>query len=86
MSAGDRVELVDPDDESAKESLRESIGEVAARMRAAADNDDAPTALATLDEHQLLCAHREGRYGVSGWNRLVEQLVADRTGVTTYDE
>lgn len=85
-SAGDRVELVDPDDETAMESLRRSIGDVATRMRAAADADEAATALATLDEHRLLCAHREGRYGVSGWNRLVEQLVADRTGVTTYDE
>jgi exodeoxyribonuclease V alpha subunit len=86
-SAGDRVELIDPDDETAMESLRRSIGDVATRIRAAADADEAATALATLDEHRLLCAHREGRYGVSGWNRLVEQLIADRTGgATTYHE
>ena len=43
-------------------------------------------ALAALDRHRLLCAHREGPYGVGGWNRLVERLVAERTGVTHYDE
>lgn len=39
-----------------------------------------------LDEHRLLCAHREGHYGVGGWNRQVQRLVAERTGVTHYDE
>ena len=37
-------------------------------------------------QHRLLCAHREGPYGVGGWNRLVERLVAERTGVTHYEE
>jgi exodeoxyribonuclease V alpha subunit len=37
-----------------------------------------------LEEHRLLCAHRRGPYGVSGWNRLVEQLAAERTGVAYY--
>ena len=85
-SAGDPVELIDPDDEAAMQDLRTRVADVATRMRAAADSHDESGALATLDEHRLLCAHREGRYGVSGWNRLVEQLVADRTGVTSYDE
>ena len=39
-----------------------------------------------MSRHRLLCAHREGPYGVSGWNRLVERLVAERTGVTHYEE
>ena len=85
-SAGDPVELVDPEDEAAMDDLRQRVADVATRMRTAADSDDVAGALATLDEHRLLCAHREGRYGVSGWNRMVEQLVADRTGVTTYDD
>ncbi len=42
--------------------------------------------LDALDRHRLLCAHREGPYGVAGWNRQVERLVAERTGVTHYDE
>ena len=32
-------------------------------------------ALAALDAHRLLCAHRHGRYGVTGWSRAVEQYL-----------
>ena len=46
----------------------------------------AQAAVDALDEHRLLCAHREGPYGVNGWNRQVERLVAERTGVTHYEE
>ena len=81
------VELVDPEDEAAMAEFRASVADVAARparrCRARATRRARSTA---LDEHRLLCAHREGPYGVGGWNRLVEQLVAERTGVTTYDE
>jgi len=35
--------------------------------------------LATLDEHRLLCAHREGPYGVRHWNRRVEQWISEET-------
>ena len=31
-------------------------------------------AVAALDEHRLLCAHREGPHGVRHWNRQVERL------------
>ncbi len=37
-------------------------------------------ALATLDEHRLLCAHRRGPYGVRYWNRQVERWLTDATG------
>ena len=30
-----------------------------------------------LDRHRLLCAHREGPYGVAHWNRQVERWLAD---------
>ncbi|MGZ4457856.1 MAG: exodeoxyribonuclease V subunit alpha [Nocardioidaceae bacterium] len=33
---------------------------------------DAAAALARLDRHRLLCAHREGAYGVEQWSRRVE--------------
>jgi exodeoxyribonuclease V alpha subunit len=32
------------------------------------------------------CAHREGRYGVNGWNREIERLVSDVTGIVHYRE
>ena len=44
-------------------------------MRVAADDNDGQAALRGPARHRLLCAHREGPYGVSGWNRQVEQQV-----------
>ncbi|MBS43582.1 MAG: exodeoxyribonuclease V subunit alpha [Nocardioides sp.] len=37
-------------------------------------------ALVTLSRQRLLCAHREGPYGVRWWNLLVEQWLAEETG------
>ena len=50
------------------------------RLREAAILGDAQAALATLDEHRLLCAHRRGPYGVRYWNRQVERWLTDATG------
>jgi len=87
LQAGtDDVEFIDPGDDAAMDAFRSSVVDVATEMRVAADADQGPAALAALARHRLLCAHREGPYGVSGWNRTVEQLVGERLGVTTYDE
>ncbi|MCI1748493.1 MAG: exodeoxyribonuclease V subunit alpha [Acidipropionibacterium sp.] len=53
--------------------VRSEIASVAARMAelAAGGRDD--EALALVDEHRLLCAHRQGPYGVSRWS---EQMAA----------
>ena len=37
-------------------------------------------ALAALDRHRLLCAHRDGPYGVRHWNRRIEQWLTAETG------
>ena len=34
-----------------------------------------------LDEHRLLCAHRDGPWGVGHWNRAVERGLAEHTGL-----
>ena len=68
------------------DAFAESKSRLAVALRAAAERDDATAALEALGRHRLLCAHREGPYGVGGWNRLVERLVAERTGVVHYDE
>ena len=34
---------------------------------------DGQAALAALDRHRLLCAHREGPYGVAWWSRRIEE-------------
>ncbi len=85
-TGSDQVELVDPDDEAAMTAFRTEVAGVALDLRLAAEAGDASRALEALSRHRLLCAHREGPYGVGGWNRLVERLVAERTGVTHYEE
>jgi exodeoxyribonuclease V alpha subunit len=85
-AGGERVQLIDPGDAAAMAAFRESVCDVAYEMRVAADAGDAPRALRQLHRHRLLCAHREGPFGVTGWNRLVERLVSERVGTASYDE
>jgi exodeoxyribonuclease V alpha subunit len=55
------------------------VGRNASRVRGHAERGDAQAALDALAEVRVLCAHRRGPFGVSGWNRLVESwLSADR--------
>jgi exodeoxyribonuclease V alpha subunit len=42
-------------------------------LHAAAVAGDDAAALAALDEHRLLCAHRSGPYGMARWGREVER-------------
>ncbi|TIC85148.1 exodeoxyribonuclease V subunit alpha [Nocardioides sp. GY 10113] len=47
---------------------------------AGAPEERAAAALAALEEFRLLCAHREGPFGVRHWNRQVEQWLAEDLG------
>jgi exodeoxyribonuclease V alpha subunit len=49
-------------------------------MTAAAAVGDEAGALAALGEHRLLCAHREGPYGVTEWDRQARDWVQAATG------
>src|SRR5699024_2267009 len=42
-------------------------------------------ALDLLGRHRLLCAHREGPWGVRSWNRAVEGWLTEETGDGLYD-
>ena len=86
LRSGGPVELIDPDDERAMAEFRAVTTQAALDVRLAAESGEAQAAVDALDQHRLLCAHREGPYGVAGWNRQVERLVAERTGVTHYEE
>ncbi len=66
--------------------VRDEVVAAAQRVMQAADAGDGESATGLLEEHRLLCAHREGRFGVGGWNRLVERLLAERNHVSHYDE
>jgi exodeoxyribonuclease V alpha subunit len=60
--------------------LRKVVVPHALRLRRAAVLGDRESALATLGEHRLLCAHRRGPFGVRYWNRQVERWLAEDTG------
>lgn len=52
----------------------------ALRVRQAALLGGAEEALRNLDEHRLLCAHRDGPHGANHWNRQVRRWVSEQTG------
>lgn len=52
----------------------------AVRVRQAALLGDAREALRNLDEHRLLCAHRDGPHGANHWNRQLRRWVSEQTG------
>ena len=60
--------------------LRRAAAAPALGCGQAAEPGDAAAALAALERHRLLCAHREGPHGVRHWNRQVERWLAEETG------
>lgn len=84
------VRLVSPSDEAAMAAVRTEVTDAAYAVTARAldftDPEDRLPITDLLDEHRLLCAHREGPFGVSSWNRQVEHLLAERAEVAHLDE
>jgi exodeoxyribonuclease V alpha subunit len=77
-AGGDHVAWSDADDPTSE--LREVLLPHAVALYRAAVLGDADAALATLEEHRLLCAHRRGPYGVAHWNRQTERWLTEATG------
>lgn len=77
-AGGDAVGWLETGDPSA--SLRAPLTARAEALRRAALLGDGAAALAVLDGHRLLCAHRRGPFGVAHWNRQVERWLAESTG------
>jgi exodeoxyribonuclease V alpha subunit len=80
-TGGSHIELLDPDDPSTLPALRARLVAHALALRAEAVSGDARRAVAVLDQHRLLCAHRDGPWGVGHWNRAVERGLAEHTGL-----
>jgi exodeoxyribonuclease V alpha subunit len=80
---GDRVQFLEDDD--SRETLRAALLPDALAIREAAEAGDSDEALAALDRHRLLCAHREGPWGVSHWNRTVERWITEATDDPLWD-
>ena len=88
-SGSSAVRLVDPADEAAMATVLTAVTDAAHRVTLDAEQFDEPRAGALvdlLDDHRLLCAHRGGPFGVTGWNRQVQRLVEQRTGLQHFDE
>ncbi len=60
--------------------LRAVLVPHALRLREAALLGADDVALARLDEHRLLCAHRRGPFGVAHWNATVHRWICEETG------
>lgn len=78
------VEFVETDDPASV--LRPDTLASALAVRRAAERGDPAAAVRALDEHRLLCAHREGPFGVRVWNRTVEQWLAEEIGHDLHQE
>ncbi|MBM7517126.1 exodeoxyribonuclease V subunit alpha [Nocardioides nitrophenolicus] len=61
-------------------ALQEECTAAALRVRSAAVDAGPEAALAEIEGFRLLCAHRDGPYGVRVWNRHVEQWLAAELG------
>lgn len=77
-AGGAGVEFVETDDAVAV--LRPLLLEAAVAIRERAIVGDAQGAMEALHRHRLICAHRDGPFGVAHWNRQVERWLAEATG------
>ncbi|MDR3661739.1 MAG: exodeoxyribonuclease V subunit alpha, partial [Mycobacterium sp.] len=83
LRAGDpAIEFVEDADPAAV--LRPVLVGHALRVRECALLGAGAIGLATMDEHRLLCAHRDGPHGVRYWNRQVERWMSEETGQATW--
>ncbi|MGH8868431.1 MAG: exodeoxyribonuclease V subunit alpha [Actinomycetes bacterium] len=81
-SARPEVALVEVDDDarlSAEQldGIRADVQASGAALHEAAGRGDPEAALAALEQHRLLCAHRRGPRGVQHWSALAARWVAD---------
>lgn len=74
------IEFLDVDPAVATDlsSLRADVLAAGEELVSAARGGEAERALAALDRHRLLCAHREGPHGVARWGAQVEEWLAER--------
>jgi exodeoxyribonuclease V alpha subunit len=73
LHAGGPLSLVGP---GSIDAVRADLVQADAAVRAAASAGDLRAALAHLEDHRLLCAHREGPFGVREWDRLAAGWVS----------
>ncbi|WP_280307169.1 exodeoxyribonuclease V subunit alpha [Nocardia neocaledoniensis] len=72
-AGGEDVSLCGPEDVAA---VRADVTVAARAVTAAAEAGDAVGALTALESHRLLCAHRQGPFGVERWDRMAGEWAA----------
>ncbi|OBH04924.1 exodeoxyribonuclease V subunit alpha [Mycobacterium sp. E2699] len=83
-SGDEHIEFVEAEDPT--DRLRSVLMPHALRLRQAALLGAVDEAVAALDEHRLLCAHRKGPFGVRHWNRQAEIWLSEETGQPSWSE
>ncbi len=82
-AGGDAVEWVAEGDPAG--TIRRAVLPHALAVHDGAVAGDPNRALAALERHRLLCAHRDGPFGVRHWNRRIEQWLTSETGISVHD-
>jgi exodeoxyribonuclease V alpha subunit len=82
-SGVDEVEFLESQEPASL--LRSGLVEAAVEIRAHAEAGQTQEAVTALDQRRLLCAHRDGPFGVKHWNRQVEHWLSEATGDPLYD-
>ncbi len=82
-SGATEVELVETEDPSVV--LRTGLVQAAVELHRHAVEGRATEAVAALDRHRLLCAHRDGPFGVQHWNRQVQHWLSEAVGDPLYE-
>jgi exodeoxyribonuclease V alpha subunit len=86
----DGVEPDDPDEGQVGLATTAEVEDLLADrlggLRAAAAAGDHRGALEAFAAHRLLCAHRDGAYGVSTWNHRAERMLLTASGETWMPE
>jgi exodeoxyribonuclease V alpha subunit len=77
-AGGDHVAMLDVPDPAA--AIRGLVAPHALEVLRTAERGEAERALRLLEQKRLLCAHREGPYGVRHWNAQVERWLGEETG------
>jgi exodeoxyribonuclease V alpha subunit len=85
------VELIEVGDDAFVEAaplaaVRADVEQAARTMHDAASRADAGAALAGLEQHRLLCAHRRGARGVAHWSALVARWLAETQPVAARED
>ncbi|WP_433678476.1 exodeoxyribonuclease V subunit alpha [Nocardia sp. CA-119907] len=72
-AGGEELSLCTPDDIA---PVRADVVRAAREVSTAALDGDAAAALTALESHRLLCAHRQGPFGVERWDRMAAEWAA----------